>query len=80
MNKKIAMIVTIIIVLAIILALWMSGIIPKQIAKISAITYLKTHFPKKQYEYIDGEWSSSMGGYIIRVKDVSVVVLWQVWK
>lgn len=69
MNKKIAMIVTIIIVLAIILALWMSGIIPKQIAKISAITYLKTHFPKKQYEYIDGEWSSSMGGYIIRVKD-----------
>lgn len=69
MNKKRTIIAIIIIIIAIILGLWISGIIPKQIARISAITYLKKNFPKKQYEYINAEWSSSMGGYVISVKD-----------
>lgn len=72
MNKKSIIIVTIIINLVVILGLWISGIIPKQIARISATNYLKKNFPKKQYEYIDGEWSSSFGGYAIRVKDEKV--------
>ena len=41
MNKKRIIIVTIIIILVFILGLWISGIIPKQIAKISATNYLK---------------------------------------
>lgn len=69
MNKKRVFIVTIIIILAMILVLWTSGIIPKQIARISATNYLKKNFPKIQLEYVDIEWSSSFGGYSIKFKD-----------
>ena len=69
MNKKKIIIIMIILALVIILGLWISGIIPKQIAKISAINYLKKNFPKKQYEYVNIEWSSSFGGYSIKFKD-----------
>ena len=40
MNKKRKIIVIVIIVLISILGLWISGIIPKQIARISATNYL----------------------------------------
>jgi len=69
MKKKI-LIITSIIVLTII-ALWFGGIIPKQIAKISATNYLKKNFPKMQLEYVNIEWSSSFGGYSITFKDES---------
>lgn len=69
MSKKRIIITTIIIILLIILGLWISGIIPKQIARISATNYLNKNFPKKQYEYVDIEWASSMGGYLIKFKD-----------
>lgn len=69
MNKKRKIIITIIIILVVILGLWISGIIPKQIARISATNYLKKNFPKKKLEYVDIEWSSSFGGYSIRFKD-----------
>lgn len=69
MNKKRIIIITIVVILIVILALWISGIIPKQIAKISATNYLKKNFPKIQLEYVDVEWSSSFGGYSIRFKD-----------
>lgn len=69
MNKKKIIIVTIILILVAILGLWFSGIIPKQIAKISATNYLKKNFPKIQLEYVDIEWSSSFGGYSIKFKD-----------
>lgn len=68
-DKKRIIVVTIIIILVVILGLWISGIIPKQIARISATNYLKKNFPEKQYEYVDIEWSSSFGGYSIRYKD-----------
>lgn len=68
-NKKIIIIVAIIVILVAILGLWISGVIPKQIAKISATNYLKKNFPKMQLEYVDVEWSSSFGGYSIRFKD-----------
>ena len=69
MGKKRIITITIVVVLIIILALWISGIIPKQIARISATNYLKKNFPKMQLEYVDIEWSSSFGGYSIRFKD-----------
>lgn len=69
MNKKRVIIVSITIFLVVVLGLWISGIIPKQIARISATNYLKKNFPKKQYEYVDIEWSSSFGGYSIKFKD-----------
>lgn len=69
MNKKRTIIITIIIILVVILGLWISGIIPKQIARISATNYLKKNFPKMKLEYVDIEWSSSFGGYSIRFKD-----------
>ncbi len=69
MNKKRILIVTIILILATIFGLWVSGIIPKQIARISATNYLKRNFPKIQLEYVDIEWSSSFEGYTIKFKD-----------
>ena len=69
MSKKRIIIITIVVVLIIVLTLWISGIIPKQIARISATNYLKKNFPKMQLEYVDIEWSSSYGGYSIRFKD-----------
>lgn len=69
MKKKRTIIIAIIIILVIILALWISGIIPKQIAKIYATNYLKKNFPKMQFEYINIEWSSSFGGYSVSFKD-----------
>ena len=69
MNKKRIIIITILVILIVILALWISGIIPKQIARVSATNYLKKNFPKMHLEYVDIEWSSSFGGYSIRFKD-----------
>lgn len=69
MKRKRIIITTIVVILIIILALWISGIIPKQIARVSATNYLKKNFPEMQLEYVDIEWSSSFGGYSIRFKD-----------
>ena len=71
MNKKRIIIVTITLILVAIFGFWISGIIPKQIARISATNYLKKNFPKMQLEYVDIEWSSSFGGYAIKFKDES---------
>lgn len=56
-------------ILLFIFALWISGIIPKQIAKISSTIYLKKNFPKMQLEYVNIEWSSAFGDYIIKFRD-----------
>lgn len=69
MNKKRIIMIVIILFLAVVLGLWISGIIPKQIARISATNYLKKNFPKMQLEYANIEWSSSFGGYAITFKD-----------
>lgn len=68
-KKKRNVMVILIVVIMMILVLWFSGIIPKQIARISATNYLKKNFPKMQLEYLDIEWSSSFDGYSIRFKD-----------
>lgn len=70
MNRKRIMIITIIgLIFIAILGLWISGIIPKQIAKISATGYLKKNFPKIQLEYVEIEWSPSFDGYSIKFRD-----------
>lgn len=69
MNKKTIIMIAIILGLVVIMGLWISGIIPKQIARISATNYLKKNFPKMKLEYVNIEWSSSFGGYSIIFKD-----------
>ena len=68
-RKKIIIIITIILILLIIIGIWIGGIIPKFIAKIAADNYLKTNFPKKQFEYVGIEWSKYHDDYIISFKD-----------
>lgn len=60
--------IVIVIVIAIII-LWISGVIPKQIAKISATNYLEKNFPKAKLQYLDIEWSPSHGDYLIQFRD-----------
>lgn len=69
MNKKRIIVITIILILSIVLGLWISGILPKQIAKIYATNYLKNNFSNIQLEYIDIEWDASKEGYLINFKD-----------
>lgn len=68
-NKKGIVIVLISFIVLLIVILWGSGIIPKQIAKISSSIYLKKNFPKIELEYVDIEWVSSFGDYIIIFRD-----------
>lgn len=68
-KKKLSIVIIIVVTLLIITGLWISGIIPKQIARICATNYLKKNYPKMQLEYVDIEWASSFGGYYIRFKD-----------
>ncbi len=68
-DKRKNVIFIVILIILIILTLWISGIIPKQIARISATHYLKKNLPEMQFEYVDIEWSSSFGGYSIRFND-----------
>ena len=67
MNKKRIVIITILVVLIVIVSLWISGIIPKQIARISATNYLKKNFPKTQLEYVDIEWDSNFRGIFYKI-------------
>ena len=67
MKKKIIIICSVIIILLI--ALWLSGIIPKQIGKIYGIKYMKENFPEMELEYKGIEWNKFYGDYIISFKD-----------
>lgn len=71
MKNRNIIIIFIVLILVVIVGLWISGIIPKQIARISASNYLEKNFPKMQLEYVDIEWSSSFGGYSIKFKDTN---------
>lgn len=52
MNKKKIIIIIVFIILLTVIGLWIGGIIPKAIAKTVATNYLKSNFPKKQFEYV----------------------------
>lgn len=69
MEKKKIIISILVVFILLIMLLWFSGVIPKQIAKIYAIDYMKKCFPKMQLEYVNIEWSKYHGDYIITFKD-----------
>ena len=67
MKKKILIICSIVII--VLIALWFTGVIPKQIARIYGTDYMKNNFTKMQLEYVDIEWNKYFGNYIITFKD-----------
>lgn len=69
-NKKINIIVLVVaLFLFLVIVLWVSGIIPKQIAKKYATNYLRENFPEIKLEYSNIEWNSAFGDYSITFKD-----------
>lgn len=69
MKKKNLIIIIVAIILLLVIALWVQGLIPKQIAKIYGSAYMKINFPKMGLEYVNIEWSKYHGDYIITFKD-----------
>lgn len=67
-NKKI-IIIAILLIIGVVLGLWISGIIPKQIARVYATNYLEKTFPKIELDYVDIGWNANLDGYLIRFKD-----------
>jgi len=68
-GKRKNIIIAVIFIVLVILILWVTGIIPKQIAKISSTIYLKNNFPKIQLKYESIEWNPYFGDYIIVFRD-----------
>ena len=58
-----------IVIIGVIIVLWFTGIIPKQIAKISGTSYVKEHFPEMQLECVGVEYADVFGDYLIEFKD-----------
>ena len=54
--------------------LWLSGLIPTQIAKISAKIWVKNNFPEKHLEYSNIEWNKFYGDYIVTFKDSDDII------
>ena len=57
-----------VLILAVIAALWGTGLIPKQIAKISGESYVNQHFPEMQLEFTVAEWADVYGDYLVTFK------------
>ena len=57
------------VIIVIVSILWLGGIIPKQIAKISGTNYVREHFPEMQLECVDVEYAEVYGDYLISFKD-----------
>jgi len=55
-------------IIGIIIVLWFTGIIPKQIAKISGTSYVNKHFPEMQLECVGVEYADVYGDYLITFK------------
>ena len=53
----------------IIAGLWLTGIIPMQIAKIAGTSYVRNHFPEMELECISVEYADVFGDYLIAFKD-----------
>lgn len=68
MKKKSSLIMFVSIIVVIIM-LWISGSIPKKIAKVYANNYMDNNFPEMQLEYVNIEWNKYYGDYLITYKD-----------
>ena len=66
---KIIIISLLVVVILVIILFWFNGFIPKQIAKVYGTSYMRTHFPEMQLEYVNLEWSKYHENYIITFKD-----------
>lgn len=60
--------ITIIIVIAVV-TLWLTGIIPMQIAKISGTSYVNKHFPEMALGCVGIEYADVFGDYLIAFED-----------
>ncbi len=56
-------------IIGIIAALWLGGVIPKQIARISGTSYVEKHFPEMQLECTGVEYADVYGDYLISFQD-----------
>ena len=57
-----------IVIIGIIVVLWFTGIIPKQIAKIVGTRYVNNHFPEMQLECVGVEYADVYRDYLITFK------------
>lgn len=74
MSKKkivifLAIIALFIIVLTVLVNLWVKGIIPMQIARLSATAYFNIKYPKAEMKFEDIEWASVFNDYLIYFRD-----------
>ena len=69
MNKKKWLIP--IVIIGVIVVLWFTGSVPKQIAKISGTTYVNNHFPEMQLGCVGVEYADVFGDYLITFKDTN---------
>ena len=65
-KKKWLMPIVIIFIMA---ALWLTGVIPMQIAKIAGESYVRTHFPEMELMCVGVEYADVFGDYLIAFKD-----------
>ena len=68
-NKKRNIIIIILCIILTVIALYVSGVIAKPIAKICAIHYVENNFPEMKLEFVDIEWSKYHNAYIVKFKD-----------
>ena len=66
--KKAKFLIPVLVIIAIAM-MWISGVIPKQIAKIAGTHYVDEHFPEMQMECVDVEYADVYGDYLIKFKD-----------
>ena len=69
MKKKKILIVSIIAIILLVIVLWVSCAIPKQIAKVYGTIYMKSNFSEMQLKYVSIEWSKYHEDYIITFQD-----------
>lgn len=67
MKKKILL--SVLAVVLLVVFLWGSGIIPKQIAKIYGTNYVQEHFSETNLKYKSIEWSPYHGDYIVTFRN-----------
>lgn len=58
-------------IIGIIAVLWFTGIVPKQIAKVSGTTYVNEHFPEMQLACVGVEYADVYGDYLITFQDTN---------
>ena len=50
-------------------AMWLGGLIPKQIARIAGTAYVTEYFPEMELECTGVEWANVYGSYLITFSD-----------